>query len=78
MLEAYGMCASLPFWERMSGCSNQMIGKLYFRSQHAIPEFLSTHPSGLMRIQSEGWWRMRGSITTVPPERYSRTALLVS
>ncbi|WP_202967268.1 hypothetical protein [Nitrospira moscoviensis] len=42
--------------ERMSGCSKRMIGKLCFRSHHAIPEFLSTHPSDVMRInQIEAW-----------------------
>jgi predicted Zn-dependent protease len=47
---------SVPFWERMSGCPRQMIDKLCFRSQHAIPEFLSTHPSDVTRInQLEAW-----------------------
>ena len=47
---------AVPFWERMSGCPKQMIGKLCFRSQHAVPEFLSTHPSDLTRInQIEAW-----------------------
>ncbi len=47
---------AVPFWERMSGCPRQMIDKLCFRSQHAIPEFLSTHPSDLTRIkQLEAW-----------------------
>lgn len=47
---------AVPFWERMSGCPKQMIGKLCFRSQHAIPEFLSTHPSDVTRInQIEAW-----------------------
>ncbi|MGH7182475.1 MAG: M48 family peptidase, partial [Nitrospiraceae bacterium] len=33
-----------------------MIGKLCFRSQQAVPEFLSTHPSDLTRInQIEAW-----------------------
>jgi hypothetical protein len=33
-----------------------MIGKLCFRSQQAIPEFLSTHPSDVTRInQIEAW-----------------------
>lgn len=47
---------AVPFWERMSGCPRQMIDKLCFRSQHAIPEFLSTHPSDVTRIkQIEDW-----------------------
>jgi metalloendopeptidase OMA1, mitochondrial len=47
---------AVPFWERMSGCPRNMIGKLCFRSQSAIPEFLSTHPSDVTRInQIEAW-----------------------
>ncbi len=47
---------AVPFWERMSGCPRQMIGKVCFRSQQSIPEFLSTHPSDLTRInQIESW-----------------------
>ncbi|WP_447976794.1 M48 family metallopeptidase [Candidatus Nitrospira bockiana] len=47
---------AVPFWERMSGCPKNLIGKLCFRSQAAIPEFLSTHPSDLTRIQQiEAW-----------------------
>ncbi len=47
---------AVPFWERMSGCPRQFIGKLCFRSQNSIPEFLSTHPSDLTRInQIEAW-----------------------
>lgn len=47
---------ALPFWERMSGCPRNMIGKLCFRSQSAIPEFLSTHPSDVTRMsQIEAW-----------------------
>lgn len=47
---------AVQFWERMSGCPRQMIGKLCFRSQQAIPEFLSTHPSDVTRInQIEAW-----------------------
>ncbi len=47
---------ALPFWERMSGCPRNLIGKLCFRSQAAIPEFLSTHPSDVTRMsQIEAW-----------------------
>ncbi len=47
---------AVPFWERMSGCPRQMIDKVCFRSQHNIPEFLSTHPSDVARInQIEAW-----------------------
>jgi metalloendopeptidase OMA1, mitochondrial len=47
---------AVPFWERMSGCPRQMINKVCFRSQHTIPEFLSTHPSDIARInQIEAW-----------------------
>ena len=47
---------AVPFWERMSGCPRQMINKVCFRSQHTIPEFLSTHPSDVARInQIEAW-----------------------
>ncbi|TAJ07447.1 MAG: M48 family peptidase [Nitrospirae bacterium] len=52
----YDPRAAVPFWERMSGCPRQMIGKLCFRTQNAIPEFLSTHPSDATRIgQIEAW-----------------------
>ncbi len=47
---------AVGFWERMSGCPKQMIGKLCFRSNANVPEFLSTHPSDVMRIHNiEGW-----------------------
>ena len=57
MAEAgYDPREAVPFWERMSGCPRLMIDKLCFRSQHAVPEFLSTHPSDLTRInQIEAW-----------------------
>lgn len=57
MAEAgYDPREAVPFWERMSGCPKQMIGKVCFRSQQSIPEFLSTHPSDLTRInQIEAW-----------------------
>jgi predicted Zn-dependent protease len=47
---------AVPFWERMSGCPRKMIGTLCFRSASSIPEFLSTHPSDVTRInQIEAW-----------------------
>ncbi|RMH04635.1 MAG: M48 family peptidase [Nitrospirae bacterium] len=47
---------AVAFWERMSGCPKQMIGRFCFRSKAAIPEFLSTHPSDATRIkQIEAW-----------------------
>lgn len=47
---------AVSFWERMSGCPRKLIGKLCFRSGRAIPEFLSTHPSDVTRIdQIEAW-----------------------
>ena len=47
---------AVPFWERMSGCPRKMIGRFCFRSQNAVPEFLSTHPSDMTRInQIESW-----------------------
>ena len=57
MAEAgYDPREAVPFWERMSGCPRQMIGKVCFRSQQAIPEFLSTHPSDVTRINDiEAW-----------------------
>lgn len=57
MAEAgYDPREAVPFWERMSGCPRQMLDKVCFRSQHSIPEFLSTHPSDLTRInQIEAW-----------------------
>lgn len=55
-MAGYDPREAVPFWERMSGCPKQMIGKLCFRSQQAIPEFLSTHPSDVTRInQIEAW-----------------------
>ncbi len=65
------------FWERMSGCPRSMIGKLCFRSQQAIPEFLSTHPSDVTRInQIEAWlpdalqfYRPDGSAPASVPEQ---------
>ena len=57
MAEAgYDPREAVSFWERMSGCPRAMINKLCFRSQQSIPEFLSTHPSDVTRInQIEAW-----------------------
>ena len=47
---------AVPFWERMSGCPRKLIGTLCFRSAASIPEFLSTHPSDVTRMnQIEAW-----------------------
>jgi predicted Zn-dependent protease len=47
---------AVPFWERMSGCPRQLIDKACFRAKQNIPEFLSTHPSDVARInQIEAW-----------------------
>lgn len=47
---------AIGFWERMSGCPRKMIGRFCFRSNAAIPEFLSTHPSDITRIQQIEEW----------------------
>jgi predicted Zn-dependent protease len=47
---------AVAFWERMSGCPRNMIGKLCFRSGAGIPEFLSTHPSEETRIKNIERW----------------------
>ena len=47
---------AIAFWERMSGCPRNMIGKLCFRSGAGIPEFLSTHPSEESRIKNIEHW----------------------
>ena len=57
MAEAgYDPHEALAFWERMSGCPRNMIGKLCFRSGAGIPEFLSTHPSDENRIKNMELW----------------------
>ncbi|MDT7041122.1 M48 family metallopeptidase [Candidatus Nitronereus thalassa] len=68
---------AIGFWERMSGCPKQMIGRFCFRSQSAIPEFLSTHPSDVTRIkQIEAWiedalqyYQPQGSEEVVPGKK---------
>jgi len=47
---------AVAFWERMSGCPRQYIGKLCFRSGAGVPEFLSTHPSEETRIKNLERW----------------------
>jgi predicted Zn-dependent protease len=47
---------AVAFWERMSGCSREYIGKLCFRSGAGVPEFLSTHPSEETRIKNLEKW----------------------
>ena len=57
MAEAgYDPHEAVGFWERMSGCPRNMIGKLCFRSGAGIPEFLSTHPSDENRIKNMQRW----------------------
>ena len=59
---------AVPFWERMSGCPRKMIGTLCFRSASSIPEFLSTHPSDITRInQIEAW--IPGAMQYYHPEQ---------
>ena len=47
---------AVGFWERMSGCPREYIGKLCFRSGAGVPEFLSTHPSEETRIKNLERW----------------------
>ena len=62
---------AVAFWERMSGCPKQMIGKFCFRSNAAIPEFLSTHPSDETRIkQIEAW--IPGALQFYRPDSLSQ------
>ena len=69
---------AVPFWERMSGCPRQMIDKMCFRAKQNIPEFLSTHPADVSRInQIEAWlpeamkyYRGPGSIEPAQPAPY--------
>lgn len=57
MAEAgYDPHEAVAFWERMSGCPREYIGKLCFRSGAGVPEFLSTHPSEETRIRNLEKW----------------------
>ena len=47
---------AVGFWERLSGCPRNFIGKLCFRSGAAVPEFFSTHPSEETRIRNLEKW----------------------
>ncbi|TSA00106.1 MAG: M48 family peptidase [Nitrospiraceae bacterium] len=47
---------AVAFWERMSGCPREYIGKLCFRAGAAVPEFFSTHPSEETRIKNLEKW----------------------
>ena len=71
MAEAgYDPHEAVAFWERMSGCPRNMIGKLCFRSGAGIPEFLSTHPSDENRIRNIERWTpevMKHYNPVVPP-----------
>jgi predicted Zn-dependent protease len=60
---------SIAFWERMSGCPRNMIGKLCFRSGAGVPEFLSTHPSEETRIKNlERWIPQAMQYYNPPPD----------
>ena len=72
---------AVGFWERMSGCPKQMIGRFCFRSNAAVPEFLSTHPSDVTRIkQIEAWipdaMRYYHSVKEVVPHTFAKIQAL--
>jgi len=58
---------AVDFWERMSGCPRKMIGKFCFRTNNAVPEFLSTHPSDVTRIKNIEAW-IPGALKYYDPE----------
>lgn len=64
---------AVGFWERMSGCPRKMIGKFCFRSNAAVPEFLSTHPSDATRIKQIEIW-VPGARRFYHPTKASSTA----
>ncbi len=65
---------SIAFWERMSGCPRNMIGKLCFRSGAGVPEFLSTHPSEETRIKNLERWIPQAMQYYNPPPAAPPTA----
>ena len=65
---------AVGFWERMSGCPKNMIGKFCFRSNAAVPEFLSTHPSDVSRIKQIEAWIPNALKYYHPPPAKSDTA----
>jgi len=65
---------AVGFWERMSGCPKNMIGRFCFRSNAAIPEFLSTHPSDISRIKQIEAWIPNALRFYHPPPAQSDTA----
>ena len=70
----YDPRAAVGFWERMSGCPKNMIGKFCFRSNAAVPEFLSTHPSDVSRIKQIEAWIPNALKYYHPPPAKSDTA----
>jgi predicted Zn-dependent protease len=65
---------AIAFWERMSGCPRNMIGKLCFRSGAGVPEFLSTHPSEETRIKNLERWIPEAMHYYSPPPGSTPTA----
>src|SRR5438445_12145378 len=64
---------AVAFWERMSGCPRNMIGKLCFRSGAGVPEFLSTHPSEETRNRNIDRWIPAATHYYDPPSDTPRT-----
>jgi len=60
---------AVAFWERMSGCPKEYIGKLCFRAGAAVPEFFSTHPSEETRIKNLEQWAPRMMQYYTPPPK---------
>ncbi len=58
---------AVAFWERMSGCPKEYIGKLCFRAGASVPEFFSTHPSEETRIKNLERWAPQMMQYYTPP-----------